>query len=255
MLWALLIILLIRILSGGPQEIFLIPKLEKQIKTYVSDKDRREKLLDITKEAKKEIKAFNKFRKKSLKELRKKSIDKSFSNDELRDLFYDYYNERLKLQTSLIDKRLLSQELYSEDEWNEIIKKAVFPSEKAQKKINKGEAKEEEEIDKTFTKINKSVIKNVTDTDKQQTLMDQIEKFNKTIVEFVTVSQDLNYADSDIARNQQVSKEDLENFYKQQNELRIKGAEDYFELRSVVIENTTDKEWKAIISELNKIFK
>ena len=77
----------------------------------------------------------------------------------------------------------------------------------------------------------------------------------KTVDEFVTVSQDLNYADSDIARNQQASRKDQKNFFKRQNELRIKGAEDYFELRSVAIENTTEKEWKAIISELNKIFK
>jgi hypothetical protein len=61
MLWVLLIALLIRALSGGPEETFQIPKLEKKIKTYVKDKDRREKLLDITKEAKKELKAFNKF--------------------------------------------------------------------------------------------------------------------------------------------------------------------------------------------------
>lgn len=57
MLWALLIALLISKLAGGPEEIFMIPKLDKQIETYVAVKDRRKEILMVTKKAKKEIKA------------------------------------------------------------------------------------------------------------------------------------------------------------------------------------------------------
>ena len=69
MLWAFLITLLIAKLSGGPEEIFMIPNLDKEIKSHILDKERKDNLLLVVKEAKMEIRAFSKYRKDKPREI------------------------------------------------------------------------------------------------------------------------------------------------------------------------------------------
>jgi hypothetical protein len=53
---------LINMLFFGSMEYFLVDKLEKGVKTYVLEKERRKEILVDLSDAEKEIKAFNKLR-------------------------------------------------------------------------------------------------------------------------------------------------------------------------------------------------
>lgn len=255
MIWALLITLLIKTLTGGPEEIFMIPNLEKEIKTSIEDKGRKKELLDIVKFAKGEIKSFDKIRKSKLKQIEKNGKLKDVLSEELYEIYKTYNDDRLNMQTELIRERLAIQDLLSEDEWERLIENAVFPSEKERKKIEKQIEKKDHWVDRVIGEIENVITQNVRGLQKRQYLIGSLNDFGKTLDEFIDEGQKMNFKDSELIRNRHATKEDLENFYKKQNELRAIGTKAYFKLRDEAIKNTNDQEWKVIVKALNKIVK
>ena len=255
MLIALAIGMISRLFGGGPEDIFQVPKLEKEIKTHVVDMPRKEQLLSLTKQAKNEIKTFNKSRGKKMKVMKKSNASKDFTKEMMEELYMAYHNERLKLQSSMLDKRIKFQELMTINEWDIVIEKAVFPSDKVEKKTDKLEVKEELEIDKMFSKLQSVIEKNILDTKGQEKVLAKLNIFEKTIDEFISISQEMNYQDSELVRKRTATASELKGFYEQQNELRVKGAKEYFKFREAAIDNTNDKEWKDIVGDLKIFFK
>ena len=252
MLIAFLISMLIKTLIGGPEEIFMVPKLEKEIKSHVADNEKKNEILQIIKEAKKEIKEFGKFRKKKLEEIKKMGVKREVPSENMLEVFEIYNNTRLSLQSDLIEKRLAMQELFSDEEWELIIENAVFPSEKARKKADKQEDKIEQKIDKFIADIKETIISNIEDEGKRSNVLNSLDNYSTTLVAFIEEGQQLNYEDNNIARNKNANKNELDLFYQKQNQLRYKGAKEYMQLRSTVIKNTNVKEWKTIVKALNK---
>lgn len=255
MLWAFLISLLIAKLSGGPEEIFMIPNLDKEIKSHIVDKERKSEILLVVKEAKKEIKAFEKLRKNKLKEIEKLGKSKEVPSGELLAIHKVYNDARLNMQSVLIDKRLKIQELIKDEEWEQLIENAVLPSEKSLKKIEKGESKEDDKVEKLLTNIEETIIKEIKEAERRQNLLTSLERFNTSIKEFVEETQKMNFKDNSIVRKKDTSRKELEDFYTAQNELRHKGTVEYFQLRDTVIQHTNDDEWKAIYKAINSIVK
>lgn len=85
--------------------------------------------------------------------------------------------------------------------------------------------------------------------------MNSLDNYSSTLVAFIEESQKMNFEDKNIARNINANKNELDQFYQKQNQLRYIGAKEYMELRSSEIENTNEKEWKAIVKILNKFVK
>lgn len=255
MLWALLITLLITKLAAGPEEIFMIPKLDKEIKAHIVDKDRKAEIITVAKEAKKEIKALGKVRKEKLKTIKKLGMSKDVPSEDLMVIFEEYQQARLKMQSSLIEKRLKIQELISQDEWKQLIETAILPSEKAKKKIQKGEEKEDDKVEKILDDIRQTIVKEVEDPTRQQHINSSLDKFSNTLKQFIEEGQQMNFRDNKLVRSRNTTREDLEDFYKRQNDLRYKGTIEYFSLRDAAIKHTTDDEWKAIVKTLNSIIK
>ena len=255
MLWAFLIALLIAKLASGPEEIFMIPKLDKEIKSHVVDKERKNESLLVAKEAKKEIKAFEKLRKDTLKQIEKLGKSKQVPSDELLEIFKVYNNARLNMQSVLNDKRLKLQELITDDEWKQLIENAVLPSEKAMRNIGKADSKEDDQVEKLIIKIEETIIQEIKDAGRKQNLLISLEKFNKTFQEFIETGQLMNFKDNKIMRSKNTSREELEDFYKTQHELRHKGTIEYFQLRDATIKNTNEEEWKVIYKTITGIIK
>ena len=192
MLWAFLIALLLAKLSGGPEEIFMIPNLDKEIKSHIVDKERKNEILLVVKDAKKEIKAFRKLRKNKLKEIEKLGKSKEVPYDDLLAIYKIYNDARLNMQTMLIDKRLNVQELINEEEWEQLIENAVLPSEKAQKKIEKGKSKEDNKVTKLIKSIEETITKEIKEAERRQKLLVSLDLFNSTLKEFVDETQKMN---------------------------------------------------------------
>ena len=252
MLWALLITLLVTKLSGGPEEVFMIPNFEKEIKAHVVDKDRKKEILLVVKEGKKELKSFNKIRKRKLKEIKEMGASRASTAEQILALYETYHDARLVNQSILTDRRIILQNLFTDEEWKQIIEKAVLPSDKAKKKIEKQEGKEEDSVDKVLANIEKSIKENIEDEHKKQEALSSLDKFKTTLNDFIEEGHKMNFEDNDIIRNKNVSRAEFEHFYSYQNQLRYKGSEEFFEMRNSVLENSNEKEWKEIIKSINK---
>ena len=255
MLWALLITLLITKLSGGPEEIFMVDDLKKEIKNNVTDQDRSKEILLLVKEAKTEIKTFGKLRKHKLKQLKKISQDRAVTTEELLNVFQEYFDARMAMQAKLIDDRLQIQELLNDEEWKQIIEPAVLPSEKAKKKIEKSESKENDKVEKFINDLKKEINNKLEEESKKKIINDKLDIFILTLKEFVEEGHKMNFEDNQLVRNKNASREDLEGFYQRHNALRMKGTKEYFNIREVALQNTNEKEWKAIIKSLNSLVK
>jgi len=253
MLMTFLISLLIVSLVGGPEEIFMLPKFEKEIKSHIQDKDRKNEILQIVRDAKKEIKTFGKLRKGKLKRIDQLGVSKDVSSEQLFEIYNTYNGARLNMQSMLIEKRLSIQSLLSNKEWKQLIEKVVLPSEKFRKKTEKQEGKEDEKIEKLIDKIEKVIQDNLAEGKKRQNLMISLERFHSTLKEFIDEGQKMNFEDNQLVRNKNAPRKDLEKFYEKQNELRYKGTKEYFRLRDDAIQYTNDQEWKKIIKSINNI--
>ena len=187
MLWAILIALFIATLSGGPEEIFMIPKLDKEIKSHIEDKDRKNEILLVAKEAKKEIKEFGKLKKKNLKQLKKQSRSRDTSTQQLLDLYQTYFNARLSKQSIVIEHRLKIHELLNENEWELIIKPAILPSEK----------------------------------ERSEMILKELEVFTATLKEDINEGQKMNFEDNKLFKDKNALMKDLQDFYNRHNERHI----------------------------------
>ncbi|MCG8307254.1 MAG: hypothetical protein MI975_07655 [Cytophagales bacterium] len=82
-----------------------------------------------------------------------------------------------------------------------------------------------------------------------------MEKFNSTLQEFLEETQHMNFEDNELIRSKSASKNELMSLYGRQNNLRLKGTREFFELRDRAMKNTDDKQWKQIIKKINRITK
>ena len=253
MLIALFVAFLVVKIVGGPEEVFMIPKLEKEIKSHVEGKDRKKEILIIFKEGKKDLKSFTKLRKKKLKEIEKMSASRANSMEEIFSVYETLYNARLDYQSRLTDKRLEIQNLLNDKEWEQIIEKAVLPSDKLKQKEIKQEGKKNKDVDKLLGNIEESIIEHIGDEQKRKEILLGLENFRTTLEVFVEEGRQMNFADNDIIRNKNASRKNIEQFYKTQNQLRYKGSKEFFEMRNIILQNTNEREWKEIIKSINKI--
>jgi len=253
MLWVILITLLIRSLSAGPEEVFLVPHLEKQVKSSVVDKEKESRIVEISKAAKKDFKAFHKVRKKKLKTIDKMMGDGSIPSEDIWSVYEEYQQARLEMQARTVDRRLEFQELFTDQEWKEVIDDALNPSKKEENKSLKHEMKEEKVLDDYFADIKKTVEKKIEDPERTARIFESMDRFQKTFDAFIDEGQTMNVQDSKVLRDRHATREEMEEFYTRQNDLRNKGSKEFLELRTVAIENTKKEEWHAIEKALTSI--
>ncbi|MFY0628202.1 MAG: hypothetical protein JXR07_18025 [Reichenbachiella sp.] len=250
----LLFSMLFKLLSGGPSDVFQIPHLEKEIKANVLDDERKDQLLDLVKGAKQQSKDYMKFRSKQVKLMKKYSADRTIASAKMLDLFNSYHSKRLVLQDSMISYRLQFQDLFTDEEWNSVIGKAEFPSGNKVNKQEKAEQKANDAIDKIFSEIDKSIVKNISDTTKRKEVLVSMSGFEAIFYEFNLLGQSMNYTDKEYMKNRTLVKADLDGFYDDQNDLRVKGMDAFLAFRDAGIKNTEEGEWKAIMKELKDLF-
>ena len=255
MLWALLITFLITKLAGGPEEIFMTPDLKKQIKTHVEDKERQGIILDEIKVVKKENKAFGRLRKYHLKKIKKASMIRETTLGQLLVLYQSYFDDRISLQNSFVDHRINIQNLLDDEEWRHLIEDAVLPSDKLRKKTDKKENKVDEQAEKFLNKLKKVVEDNISEPERRKQIVAALSDFSEILYDFIDEGKRMNFEDSELVRNKNASREELKNFYKRHNNLRMHGTVEFFKIREVARENTNDKEWKAIMKSLAGIIK
>lgn len=237
---------------GGQVDIFFLDNLDKGVKKYVVDKDRKKELQGILKDYTSTLKDFRKERKSKVKDLKEKNKDRSGTEEWFRDFFAGRIDEREELQAYWIEHRLELQEKVMPDEWALIIKMAEDEMAKLEAKEEKKARKQKDQD--IFLKLEATINEQIADQEKQSEVMSALAKYEKKVDELGNNLENINVTETDFLANQNASKEEMKRFAGSINDLRKELYKSYSEFYLEVLDNTTAEEWKAIMKEFNKVF-
>ena len=231
---------------GGIQEYFLLDKLEKGVKSYVEDKDRRKEILTDLKTSKAIIKSFNKERKSKLKVFKEMNLDRNTRRQDAEKYFQDRQAELIQFQKKIIMERLTIIEKFSQEEWDNIL---AFSAEEAESRMSKEIKKAKDPFNSVIDQINKSI----TDSKRQDQAISILEEFKNKFDAITLKVSSLNASDNKILQNRNSTFDDLEAMTKETNALQKVAINAFIDLHFEMKEVTNESEWDKIIKEFNKI--
>lgn len=246
-----MIILIPLLFFGGIQDIFLVDKFDKGIKQFVIDKEIRDELLVIVKDAKKDIKAYYKLKDKLVKEFIKASTERNTNKQALEEIFKQLEKETEAIQQLTINTRLEFIGKIKEAEWTNIINLAEEDRLKKQEKEAKKAAKKGGK--NSFDEIRNAINDKVSSESNRSSLTSGLQKFEATFQELVNALYERNSVDNEIIRRKDATKDELQRIASHGNEKREKAVESYLIFRTVLVSNTDEMEYKTIIKLVNKI--
>lgn len=235
------------ILFSGGYEIFFAENIEKGIKEYVLEKDRRKELLDMTKEIKNGAKAYNKERKANYKDFEDLYTNYNSNEAELEAFFDDLTEIQLKYQDNFVDKRIQITEKITNEEWGNIV---TISEEAYQKKLDK-QAKKKSKTKDPFEKTRKK-ISEVPDSQSQAQLLQQLDSFTEKISEFEKSMKEVNVFENELLVQKTNSKQDLLTLYDDMNEIRQKAFGHVIGFHQSVRSNVNEEQGEAILSTFYK---
>ena len=235
---------------GGVSETFLVDKLEKGVKQYVLDKERKKEITADLKVSVKYIKAFNKERKSKFKSFQDLNANRLTSREELTLYFDELMNDRKHFQERVIGDRISILNKIESDEWELILinsKESIDKvNAKTQKKLDKGK------ISEPFEKTTAVIAKVITDKERKEKLDKALNTFIDSQEKTFEKLESMNTIDSGIISNKDASEKDLIKLAKELNELRKLAFNDLTSFHFSVKEFTTQAEWEQIMKAFNK---
>ena len=236
---------------GGAEEVFFVDKIEKGVKKYVVEKDRKKEITLELKEAKKLLKEFNKDRKREFKKFKNFYGSRDTETRDLLDFFMDLRTERLVFKNKVLEHRVSIYGKINSEEWNSILAYSESVFDKKYKKEQKKEQKKKNSRDETFNRTRK-VISELTDSYKQKVLADALTELELSINELAIKIKSVNVKEHDVLSNKNSSLTELQEAIGEMNELRSLGYKELVLFHSLVKDNTNDLEWESIMKALSK---
>ena len=247
-------IALLTLLFGGGLDFFFIDNLEKGVKEYVIEKDRKKEILADLKTSKKLISNYSKERKAKYKTYKKLNFSHETTREDLVDFFNKLYKERVAYQKEMVDARIAVNKKIKADEWDSIM---VFSKTSLDKQIKKDQKKLEKNKEKgkvvaPFVKTRKVISENVPDSEKQQILKSGLDKMISSIEELTIETATFNVNESKLLVNQNATKDELVKLGDTVNEMRQLIFDELIDFHMLVKENTNITEWDKIMKTFNK---
>lgn len=238
--------------GGGTFETFFIDDLKKGVKEYVVEDERKDEILDDLKRSKKMIKSFNKERKAQFKEFKKLNSSRATGSDELTGFFEKSMTTRGEYQHRLIEERLKVSAKITPDEWAAIIENSGHATDKrmqkAQKKLDKAEARGKLPFDKTRETITEAV----ADTDTQQLLQGRLDAMLRSFEKLGSELSATNVNESALLVDRDISRDQMLQVAEQMNEVRLAVFRHLVDFHMAVKENTDAVEWDQVMKQFNK---
>lgn len=245
-------IALIAMLFGGGLDFFFIDNLEKGVKEYVIEKDRKKEILADLKTSKKLISNYKKERKAKYKTFKKLNFSRETSKEELVGFFNKLYKERVAYQKEMVDERLVVIKKIKADEWDSIM---LFSKISLEKQIEKKQKKLEKNNGKNiapFVKTRKAITEYIIDSEKQQILKSGLDKMINSFEKLSIETETINVNESKLLTHQNATKDELVKFGDKLNEMRRLIFNELIDFHMLVKENTNISEWGKIMKVFNK---
>jgi hypothetical protein len=235
---------------GGVSETFLIDKLDKGVKKYVVEKERKKEITADLKKATKYIKAFDKEMNNQFKLFKEMNAAKHTTREDMQDFFDQLMKDRRAFQDSVIDDRLRISAKLKPDEWDSIMAFSSTSVSKVKTKAEKKAAKGK--ITEPFEKTYAVIDKDIADQEKKQNIKDAMTTFIDAQKRTVAKLHSMNTMDNDVLINQKASRDEFIALSESLNVLREKAFENLIEFHFTVVGQTTDEEWANVIKSFNK---
>ena len=197
------------ILFFGGFDIFFIDELEKGVKKYVEDKDRRKELLASLKESKKKGKDYHKNRKKKFKEFKAFFVQPETSSYEFDSFFTDLVDVQEAYEKVFIEERVKTSAQLTDKEW----KKIIFDSQETVRKNQQKSAKKMKKQPVVLFKKSQIAIATISDEEVKIKLDTDLKKIEAGYRELLVTIEELNSVQNEILVDQSSSKEALMTIY------------------------------------------
>lgn len=237
--------------GGGSVDQFYIDQIDKGVKKYVADKDRKKEIQGYFDEYQSATANWNKLTKIEIKEFKKRNLDRGASLDWYRNYFEGKILLREELINKYIDLRLKMQESITDGEWAQIM-------ELASEADTKEEAKEEKEKSKQadkdmFKKLREVTAENVDDAVAQEALILSWNDFEEQYNEVAEAYRMLDVNHTEIMSDKYATAEEFMAVGVVLIEIRAEAAEAFMEFITILKDSTTDDGYTAIMKEFNKL--
>ena len=247
--------LLFTVVFGTSESPFILPKAEKTIKKNIEDKDRREEILTIMKNYKKEWKALEKTKKQQAKSLSKLNKDRNTDTEALAELLRTSRKQREKLNSKLIDGRIKIAGMIKQEEWDEIMKGVIIIKPKTEKKLTKAETKTLLRKDKKIAAIREEIEAAFRDTVKRKEVSEYLLRFEEDITDLITENNTFTYKDQDVLRDQAATREEVAEVIQRLEDFREKVHHSFLDLRKNLVSLSTEENWPELSKALEKFIK
>ncbi len=237
---------------GGAPDYFLVTGLEKGVKEYIVDKEKKKELLAEFKIAKKKSKAIYKTRSELIKELKVLNADRLATTADFQENETLLIENAVEYQDLVINSRLNLINNITKDEWANIIayskNEVAQEKEKLQKKIDDGKIKD------PFKDLEAQINKKIADEKNRTVVTEALKTFKNDFMTLAEKLNERNVNDTPVLMNKNSSKKDLKEIAAKINNIRKETYKSMLDFRSVLLENTNYEEWSKIIKEFNKLW-
>jgi len=241
MVWALAFAILLKLLGGGGPT-FLVPKLDNYVKKHVVEKSRKEAILVILKDSKKEKKALIKKNKKHFKKLSKLYKSRETKLADFQTILDEILaNEQASQLSNITDLKNIQGSI-TPGEWELIRADIITGFEKGNKKRTKTSAKKE----KHFLKIEGKINKRIVDKSKRAKALASVEEMKNVYMRNYKIIQDELINENSIIHQYQSSESELKSLQQEFNELVKEAFQKSFKTHQELVNLTTPEEWKKI---------
>lgn len=240
-------IALISMLFFGGVEYFLMDELEKGVKTYVVEKDRRKEIEADLKVSMDIIKAFNKDRKSQLKVFKEMNANRDVTQTELDKFYNDRHEERSALQSNVISARLKVLPKLEEEEWEGIVK---MSEETLTANIEKAAKKKPNDI---FSNVIKTINKTIAEEDKAPTAVKLLNDFEIVRNSALKSIESLKASDNEVLTKKNASFNELKSMAEGGNSFRKEAYMAFVDFHFQMKDITNETEWAKIMKEFNKV--
>lgn len=251
MLVASLTLLIGMLLGGGNFSAFVVEDFPKEVKANVDDKERQKEILKITKQYEKEFKSVQKDLDKSKKKMKKLNLDRNASSEDINDILDDAAPKWKAIQASGLQSRSEALEILSEEEWELIITKSL---EEFDKKEVKKQEKAYKEFEKSFVKLQGTVEKEITDTERQEKIGVTFTSFKEVLKNYVDANMNRTIREMEEFGKIDATEDELNAALTSIDQAREELFEGIVKLHFDLVELTTEEEYAKIAKSVNKIF-
>ncbi len=249
------IALLTFLFGGGAIDTFFLAKLDKGVKEYVLEKERKTEIRADLKNAKKTSKSFDKERKARIKDFSGLLGVRNTTTTEFDGFYDDMQTLRVAFQDAMIDARLATAENIHEDEWASIVEysKSII-DEREEKQRKKAEKKKGEKDPKKspFFKTRKAISETVADVEKQQSMFGVLDDVVAAFEALDREIRSINAKENDVIIRKAATRQEMKQLAEETNELRRSTFDCLIQIHAGFKQNTTESEWEVVAKALRK---